>query len=72
VYSRGFIIESADFFQKKTGESAHMETLRILNKQFFFQKGENMKKKLISICLAAVLATAVLTACSESAGRTAE
>ena len=31
-----------------------------------------MKKKLISICLAAVLATAVLTACSESAGGTAE
>ena len=58
--------------QKKTGETAHMETLRILNKQFFFQKGENMKKKLISICLAAVLATAVLTACSESAGGTAE
>ena len=31
-----------------------------------------MKKKLISICLAAVLATAALTACSESAGGTAE
>ena len=58
--------------QKKTGEASHAETLRILNKQFFFEKGENMKKKLISICLAAVLATAVLTACSESAGGTAE
>ena len=31
-----------------------------------------MKKKLISICLAAVLATAVLTSCGESAGGTAE
>ena len=41
--------------QKKTGETAYMETPRILNKQFFFQKGENMKKKLT------LLAVLVLT-----------